>query len=287
MKKSHLLKVMTLCMLVALLAMSCSELKNDLPAAATPASIAHSTGWTDTSSVNFHGKYIIAMAFDIRPCTQCHGNDYAGGTSGKSCLVCHQQIGGPENCATCHGMPPPPSIDGGNVSTAYGVGAHLIHWNGTGSHSSYAMMCEKCHQMPTTMYGATHINSTLRANVRFVDPLAALTAGGTTPLPVYSYDSLRCSNTFCHGSWRLTKSGLVSDSVYMDSVMTGNKYAPRWNGGTAEKACGTCHDNPPTGHKFYAQACSTCHEDITTTAGKLKHINGRIDLAGGIVRNFR
>ena len=282
MKNSNLI-MMIVCMLLAI---SCSDIKNNLPAATGLTSIVHSTGWIDTSSPNFHGNYIAAMAYDIRPCQQCHGADYAGGTSGKSCLVCHQQTGGPENCATCHGMPPPPSLNGGTAYTSYGVGAHLIHWNGTGAYSSYSMMCEKCHQMPTSMYGATHITSSGRANVIFADPLAALTTGGVTPMPAYNNDSLRCSNTFCHGAWRLTKSGIASDSVFIDSVMIGNNYAPRWNGGPAEKACGTCHNNPPTGHKSYTQACLTCHEDITTAAGKAKHINGKIDLAGGVVRNF-
>lgn len=58
--------------------------------------------------------------------------------------------------------------------------------------------------------------------------------------------------------------------------------------GTAvrQKKHAACHNNPPTGHKSYTQACLTCHEDITTAAGKAKHINGKIDLAGGVVRNF-
>jgi predicted CxxxxCH...CXXCH cytochrome family protein len=44
----------------------------------------------------------------LADCRVCHGEDYSGGTSGKSCLNegCHTLPGGPEACGTCHGIPP-------------------------------------------------------------------------------------------------------------------------------------------------------------------------------------
>jgi hypothetical protein len=294
MKKSQKTILMILSMMIALLAMSCSELKNDLPATAAPTSIVHSTGWIDTSSEDFHGTYIVAQGYDMRPCRVCHGSTYTGGTSGASCRKCHTNPAGPENCATCHGSsisPAPPTDLAGNTSTtARGVGAHQIHLLGTGTYTSLSIACSDCHLVPGSVYDAGHITTTLRAEVLFKNSLAVLSSGGRTPTPAYNYDSLRCSNTFCHGAWRLTKAGLASDSVYTDTVMVGNSYSPRWNGGTAEKACGTtCHTLPPTGHKSYTttQSCSSCHEDVTTTAGKPKHMNGKIDLAGNVVRTFR
>lgn len=272
---------------LAVLIISCSELKKDLPSAASNDIIVHSAGWIDTNSIEFHGNAIKNAGWDMRSCSRCHGADYAGGSSGQSCRTCHNANGGPENCATCHGMPPPPALDGSTASTAHGVGAHVIHLNGTGAYSSYSMTCQSCHHLPTSIYDPLHINATGRALVTFTDPLASLRSGGLTPSPVYNPDSLKCMNTFCHGTWRLTKAGLSGDSVYTDTVMVGSNYAPRWNGGTVEKKCGTCHALPPTGHKSYSQNCSSCHVDVTTASGKLKHMNGKIDLAGGIARNFR
>lgn len=285
--KNHNVFLILICLLIAVLAISCSDLKNNLPTPVAAGPMVHSVGWTDSSSANFHGKAIAATGYDIRSCRKCHSADYTGGTSGESCRTCHNANGGPENCATCHGMPPPPALDGSTASTAHGVGAHAIHLNGTGTYSSYSMTCQSCHHLPTSIYDSLHINSTGRALVTFTDPLASLRSGGVTPSPAYNLDSLKCANTFCHGTWRLMKANLPSDSVYTDTVMVGSSYAPRWNGGSVEKNCGTCHALPPTGHKSYSQSCSSCHEDVTTMSGKLKHINGKIDLVGGIVRNFR
>jgi hypothetical protein len=268
---------------------SCSDLKDDkdLPTATSDDLQFHTEEWADPNSANSHAKFIQNNGWDMRGCRTCHGSDYTGGTSGKSCYDCHNNPGGPQNCATCHGMPPPPALDGSTAYTAHGVGAHAIHLTGGGAYSSYSMNCQGCHHLPTSIYDPAHIDANGHAEVVMTDPLANLTSGGVTPVPTYDINTLKCSNTFCHGTLRLTKAGLPSDSVYIDTVIVGNNYVPQWNGGPAEKNCGTCHGNPPTGHKTYTQACSFCHEDVTTASGKLKHMNGKIDLAGGVVRNFR
>jgi hypothetical protein len=50
----------------------------------------HKTGWSnDTSSINFHGNYLLARLDSMVSCSSCHGTDYTGGTSGKSCFSCH------------------------------------------------------------------------------------------------------------------------------------------------------------------------------------------------------
>jgi len=288
MKKQYVISVFVN-LTFAIFFMSCSELKNSLPTA-TPAVLSvHGPGWADTASSNFHGNYIQAMYWDIRPCQQCHGSKYTGGTSGETCQNqgCHSKPGGPENCSTCHGLPPGPDVYGNTSTSTKGVGAHQIHSIGTGSVSFVQMRCEGCHQMPNGVYGQGHIDSTGHANVIISDPLANLVTNGVSPNPTYDPNTLKCSNTFCHGKWTLPKSGLASDSVFSGTTMSGANYSPTWNGGHAQAGCGnTCHLSPPTGHNSYSQNCSVCHEDVTTSAGKLKHMNGKIEVYGS-VRNFR
>ncbi len=53
-----------------------------------------------------HDQYLEEELYPLSDCQVCHGADYAGGTSGVSCLTCHTDPGGPEACGTCHAMPP-------------------------------------------------------------------------------------------------------------------------------------------------------------------------------------
>jgi predicted CxxxxCH...CXXCH cytochrome family protein len=291
MKKHNFILIITVLSL-SVLFLSCSDLKNDLPLATSATPQIHGQGWMEVTSAGFHGKAIQAENYDMRPCKQCHGADYKGGSSGESCIQCHTKPGGPEYCATCHGnsLPPAPPTDllGNTASTARGVGAHQIHLMGTGTYSSQITECSGCHHLPSALDDPRHIDGDNRAEVLISFPMAVMTTGGVTPSPQYDLNTLTCSNTFCHGSWRLRKSGLSTDSVFVDSVMTGiSNHAVLWTGGSAERACGSCHANPPTGHKDYNLSCSNCHEDVTTASGKLKHINGKIDLTSGGVRTFR
>jgi predicted CxxxxCH...CXXCH cytochrome family protein len=283
MKRQFLNSIFTILSLMLFL-ISCSDLKKDLPTATMAGIKIHEQGWSDTASITFHGKAIQAEGWDIRPCQKCHGANYNGGTSGESCknVGCHSFPAGPENCSTCHGFPPPPGVNGDPA----GAGAHQIHINGIGTLSSHAMSCQECHVFPDSIYGEGHFTPTSAVGIYFHYPLANLSSGGIKPVPTYDQNTLKCSNTFCHGTWRLVKAGLPGDTVYVDSVMVGASYSPRWNGGAIDKVCGSCHAMPPVGHKSYTQPCSFCHEDATVAAGKPKHINGKIDVYGG-VRNFR
>ncbi len=268
---------------------SCSDLRNNLPTATPAVFSIHGLGWADTASSNFHGNYIKTVYWDIRPCQKCHSTNYTGGTSGESCRNqnCHPNPGGPENCETCHGLPPGPDVYGNISTTAKGVGAHQTHFFGTGLVSSVQIFCEGCHQMPNGVYGLGHIDSSGNANVHISDMLANLMTNNISPNPTYDPNTLKCSNTFCHGNWTLPKSGQASDSVFSATVMQGSNYSPTWNGGSIQADCGkTCHLIPPSGHKSYTQSCSSCHEDVNSPTGKLKHINGKIDVYSG-VRNFR
>ncbi len=294
MKRQHHIVILAI-FSAAMLLISCSDLKTNLPIATSATPQIHEQSWTDAASAGFHGKAIQSDNYDMRPCQQCHGSDYKGGTSGESCIKCHNKPGGPEYCATCHGsgLPPAPPTDllGNTSNTARGVGAHQIHLLGTGTYSSHIVECSGCHRQPGGVYDTDHINSTGRAAIVFQDPLANQKSGGVTPVPSYNLGTLKCSNTFCHGSWRLRKSDSPNQFIYTDSVMLGASYAPLWNGGATQKGCGTCHDFPPTGHSSSALSnCYTCHGDVMNASGtisnKAKHINGKIDLVSGAI-DFR
>jgi predicted CxxxxCH...CXXCH cytochrome family protein len=161
-----------------------------------------------------------------------------------------------------------------------------MHIYGPGALSSYPISCQGCHKIPASVYETGHLSSPTDG-VIMSDPLT--NAGHSGSLAAASYDpvALQCSNTYCHGTWRLAKSGAASDSVYDNTgVMLGNTTnAPHWNGGVSDKTCGSCHALPPVGHKSYSQNCAFCHGDVTNASNqisnKAKHMNGKIDLVGG------
>ena len=49
----------------------------------------HKAEWTSASATGSHGRYLKGKNWQIGECASCHGKDYAGGTSGKSCFGCH------------------------------------------------------------------------------------------------------------------------------------------------------------------------------------------------------
>jgi predicted CxxxxCH...CXXCH cytochrome family protein len=312
----------------------------------------HTAGVSTVSATDFHGKTLKSQSWNLTPCKDCHGTTYAGGRTNSSCYTCHSTYphdpvftpagghspflrtnsyplsqcqschgstytGGaianvscsssgchvtstgvaksPESCNTCHGsfaatandtlsFAPPKSILGDSLSSVRGVGAHRIHLAGTGATSSTPVQCDGCHSVPTTVFSAGHLGSA-PAEVVINAPLAKIASGGIVPAPTYDSQTLHCSGTYCHGNWRLRKSTSTNPSFYTDSIMVGANYSVQWNGGAAEKACGTCHGLPPTGHTNFAlSACVNCHSGVVDNTGtiidKAKHLNGKINVFG-------
>ena len=85
----------------------------------------HVTGWTDTSSVGFHGKFLKALKWKLNNCTPCHGPALNGGKTGVSCFTCHASY---------------PHADGWADSTMAGFHGNFIRtstWN--------MLQCKPCH----------------------------------------------------------------------------------------------------------------------------------------------
>jgi hypothetical protein len=250
-----------------------------------------------------HSLYLRANNYPLIQCQTCHGSTYTGGTiTNISCSGsgCHVDASGnpksPESCNTCHGTfsaagndtlswAPPASLTGDTASSARGVGAHQVHLRGTGKYSTSQIACVGCHVVPTSVYTSGHFDTPQPAEVIITASLAKVTSGGLIPSPTYDSQTLHCSDTYCHGNWRVRKSSSSYSWVFTDSVISGNNYAVQWNGGSAEAACGTtCHANPPKGHVNFGSttSCTQCHyKNVSNEAWvKSTHINGKINLYG-------
>lgn len=262
---------------------SCSKLQNNVLAPTTYQVGFHPTGWAEVSSPNFHGIYLRQNRWDLSSCMTCHGEDLKGGTTGTSCYSCHNGPEGPLSCNTCHGSSlnpaPPADLSGDTATSAPGVGAHQIHL--AGSSLSIPVSCTTCHIVPQAAGPGIHPAGTGTATVEFSS--IALTPTNTPgsrfydstqvtvqPTPVFDPQTLKCSNTYCHGDFT-----------------GGNNYSPAWNGGSSQAACGTCHGIPPNTpiHQGQTlQTCFLCHSPMIGPDGTIQdstqHITGKLLLYG-------
>jgi predicted CxxxxCH...CXXCH cytochrome family protein len=202
----------------------------------------HPAGIADPASPDFHGNLIVQRGWQLSQCSECHGADFAGGKSGRSCLKCHE--GGPTACTTCHALPP-------------ATGAHKAHASvlTTTSAGAGSYACSECHVVPTAWDQPGHIfdqqgNVLPKATVTFG---ALAHTGGALP----QWDGASCSATYCHGD-----------------------ATPSWSGGSADAACGSCHGIPPANHAN--TKCGQCHgrvaDDGAHIVDRSLHADGRVSL---------
>ncbi len=269
------------CILIGFLLDGCSDLRNPVPVNSPATLSVHPEGWITVGSPEFHGEFFKTINWDLGHCQQCHGTDYKGGIANSSCLTCHPTT--PEDCTTCHGGvdnqtgAPPEDLLGNRTSDAPGVGAHTSHLNGVSLSTGF--VCETCHVVPDSFNDPGHVDSNLPAEVLFSN-LAVIDGAN----PVWDGSADRCSNSFCHGSWRLAKAESNFPNIYIADEMKGNEASPKWTDpGTA--VCGTCHILPPAGHApAELNQCSVCHKSVVDARGniidKTKHVNGQVNVFG-------
>jgi predicted CxxxxCH...CXXCH cytochrome family protein len=293
MKKSIVIYLSLLIFSLAFI--SCSEVQSDITPP-SPISL-HKEGVNNPASPNFHGKLVAQMKWDLKYCQQCHAVNYTGGTAKASCLDCHRQPGGPEACNTCHGdfadpfsIAPPRDLSGGISETSRGVGAHTKHLGGNSLGS--VVECSVCHKVPRGYSDVGHIDDSPSAEINFT----GLAVKGTTSAnqPVYNYNQISCSNTYCHGNFSYSKSESSYSFAYTQDAMIGNNSNPVWNkvDGTYVK-CNSCHgkseiDPSPVGHinasltNLNNNPCANCHPGVVDYQGRIidkeKHINGKINV---------
>lgn len=253
--------------LLAFCLSQCSKLKDELPTRPKDDDTGlHETGWLDTLSTNFHGKYLRAHGWDLASCQKCHGTDYNGGSSGSSCLKSGCHTGSPESCTTCHGGAlnqtgaPPKDIDNHYQTKFKGVGAHTAHV--ADPHWGRAYDCTECHYKPKQLNDVQHIDTDLPAEIVWgvfskLDNLS----------PIYKDSS--CANVYCHGA----------------SLSDGALKNPSWT--QSEKlSCNACHGLPPGSgaHKKHTEKlqldCNACHDGyLKNSTVKLElHIDGKRDV---------
>jgi predicted CxxxxCH...CXXCH cytochrome family protein len=171
---------------------------------------------------------------------------------GMTCTSCHGDSGRAATVTNPQLAASPPSDVGGNTATsAPGVGAHQAHL--TDGALRLAMPCTECHAVPASL--DAHPTGTTELAW---DPQLAATRGAA---PVYRDG--RCASTYCHGA---------------TLGAGGTNHEPRWTGGPAEAACGTCHGFPPPAPHPQLMECGRCHPGYDTAITGPGHVNGRLDL---------
>ena len=249
----------------------------------------HPDGWVNPTSQNFHGMFIRNEDWSMESCTSCHGSDYAGGTSGVSCITCHTQTGGPEACNTCHGnfsgqvadlknWAPPEDLNKNTDTGSKGVGSHQVHLNPMNVASVDQLACLQCHRQLTGFDDPNHIKGGVQLQWH---PLATDSDRVT---PVWSAANATCADVYCHGNFEFSKESSAYTWAYTADAMTGYNPTIDWTKvGTGQTECGKCHGLPPTGHfPQEVEDCYVCHGTVVDNAGniidKTRHIDGKINV---------
>jgi predicted CxxxxCH...CXXCH cytochrome family protein len=168
----------------------------------------HAAGILDPASDAFHGRELRRRNWDFALCASCHGDDFAGGRAGVSCLDCHRD--GPTACVTCHRAGP--------TSNAHGA------------HRTGDVGCAECHVVPARWDTPGHLGS---VDVTFGARAQATLAPADRAGPP-TWDGASCRNVYCHGAVLHAGGGLAT--------------APRWDAPVETGRCDRCHASPPPSH---------------------------------------
>lgn len=292
------LSIITVCMVGFF---GCSDLKNENPPPVSTSVGVHPDGMATPSSANFHGLVIAANNGDTKACTKCHGADYNGGTSGKSCNACHKHPDGVttpssanfhgkmiaaknydmSSCKVCHGATYAGGMSGKSCLTCHTKtngpeNCTLCHGSGTSAappqdlagNTSSAARGVGMHQVHLNGGGTLGAISLKCVNCHVV-PSAFASAGHIDATP---YASVRFDST---GSIAFTKTNVVGTAGNAPYASTLPTFIPAPTYSTSTIKCsGTyCHGNFKNGNPTYAIAwndtsaaaiaCGTCHGDVT------------------------
>jgi predicted CxxxxCH...CXXCH cytochrome family protein len=217
-------------------------------------------------------------------CASCHGFPPPSPHPAQTnCSACHADtvdsnnaIGHPDKhingtvdvqmitaCNGCHGgvagNAPPVDTHGGSATSLVTVGAHQSHLGAT---LGKPVACAECHVVPGNVSDPTHIDAVANAELTF--GALSKTDGAD---PSWNRGTAVCSDAYCHGA----------------TLTGGTNRAPVWttvNG--SQKACGTCHGNPPPAPHVQSPLCGTCHAPTAAVDGSITdathHIDGTLDV---------
>lgn len=192
-----------------------------------PTGLLHPPGILEPTSETFHGRELARRGWDLALCARCHGDDFAGGTSGRSCRTCHPA--GPDACATCH-------RDDNETAV------HRAHRQG-------GVGCGECHTVPARWDAPGHVLGDAPPAEVTLGARAAQTLSPADRAGPPSYVDGRCENVYCHGDVLHTGGGRATRPRWDDPVVPGGP-AP----------CDSCHGAPPPSHaQGPGVRCETCH----------------------------
>ncbi|MCX8010005.1 MAG: hypothetical protein N3A61_02535, partial [Ignavibacteria bacterium] len=50
----------------------------------------HKPNWINPNDASYHGKFLKGLGYTVGMCSNCHGDNFKGGTSNISCYGCHE-----------------------------------------------------------------------------------------------------------------------------------------------------------------------------------------------------
>ncbi len=216
-------------------------------------------------------------------CSSCHGfPPPAPHPAVSNCSACHKDTVGPDNkiahpdkhidgtvevqmitaCNGCHGnadnYAPPVDTHGSSDTSQVTVGAHQSHLKAT---VGKPVACAECHVVPATVESAGHIDN---ATATLTFGSLSTTDGAT---PAWNRTTAVCTNAYCHGA----------------TLTGGTNKAPTWTVlDGSQKACGTCHGDPPPAPHPQSPLCGACHAPTANVDGTIAdashHIDGTLDV---------
>jgi len=286
------LSIVTVCVLGFF---GCSELKNENPAPISSSVGVHPEGMASPSSANFHGAAIAANGGNAKECTKCHGADYNGGTSKKSCNGCHKHPDGVltpssanfhgksvaaknwdmSSCKTCHGATYTGGMSGKscltchskangpeNCTVCHGSGANAAPPQDLASNTSQTSRGVGAHQQH--LAGGTLGVKLFCADCHVV-PGGLASAGHLDATP---YADVKFATT----GLAFTRTNVTGTANYASALPTVVP-APSYSTATIKCSGTYCHGTFKNGNptnaiawndtSAAAIACGTCHGDIT------------------------
>lgn len=251
----------------------------------------HFAAWTDSVAkpADFHGNYILADRQDSTAslCAKCHGTDYTGGTSDKSCFKCHDQYPHPANWMNpaSHG-----TFTKNNGSPRYDY-CRKCHGDETANGGNTGIRCYSCHDQfphkPGFETGDGHGRYLLTNGLGKIysdcaDCHGVDLKGGTTGVSCYT-----CHSNFPHENNWADSSNQASPAFHGSYLLAKERpaaygecrtcHAANNSGGPTGYSCFQCHNNFPhpdewgsTGHGSYVMSnggdaslgfCRKCHGD--------------------------
>ncbi len=219
----------------------------------------HGTAWADPDA------HAWAAKSQSMVCTNCHGEDLAGGSASTTCDECHEE-GWRTDCDRCHGGAdnatgaPPEDIDG-----SIGTISFPEHGRHVEENVHVAWDCDQCHVNPADVLSEGHVF------VGDSTPAQAETDLSAGLSPEGGYDGAgSCGDLYCHGDGAgNTGSGTSGDLLN----------------------CGDCHGGQAStgllsgvhdAHLAEGEDCESCHE--LTAAGSTGigmpeyHVNGTVEV---------